>query len=302
MRKKYIIVLCILMLFFLPAQSAKAEKKEITVNLGAVNNGATDTDYDVSVKVNGKPISYKRNASKLVFEMDPQNDTTVIMINPRSAETKVTPYYTKPETNTYKAQKNENYTTRWDNIPFSTTAKYGADHRYLEITIESGQADKLKETTANITSQNNLTNYTFKFQLEKQDGNVEKIAEEKLNDKTLESYGISSENAEKQIMKFRESRSTVGKHKSSEKTTNWIKIKAKIKKLQEPFRLITNVAFAFSIMTSVFLLGITIFQYATSGTHPMQRRKSIENLMSCLVCIALLGSIKLLTLLLISII
>lgn len=83
--------------------------------------------------------------------------------------------------------------------------------------------------------------------------------------------------------------------------SNWNKVIIKIKDFQDIIRLITNFLFGFSILNGILCLIISVIKYSSSSTHPMLRRQSIIDLGASAICIALLGSVKLLASLIIQI-
>lgn len=67
-------------------------------------------------------------------------------------------------------------------------------------------------------------------------------------------------------------------------------------------RIISNVLLGFAILTSVLIFMINVLQLGMAPTHPMQRRKLFIDLSCSVICIAMLGSIKLFTVLAIQIV
>jgi hypothetical protein len=64
---------------------------------------------------------------------------------------------------------------------------------------------------------------------------------------------------------------------------------------------VTNFMFGFAILTSLLCFVIVVLKFGASGANPNSRNTAMADLGICVLCIALLGSVKLLTSLIIGI-
>jgi hypothetical protein len=64
---------------------------------------------------------------------------------------------------------------------------------------------------------------------------------------------------------------------------------------------VTNFLFGFAVLTSLLVLVIVVLKFGASGANPNDRNTAIIDLGICVLCIALLGSVKLITSLIIGI-
>lgn len=81
----------------------------------------------------------------------------------------------------------------------------------------------------------------------------------------------------------------------------WSDVLTKVNDFRDIINLITNILLALGVLTSFLLLILNAFKYATASTHPILKREASVNLLICFVCIALLGSIKYVSFLIINI-
>lgn len=64
---------------------------------------------------------------------------------------------------------------------------------------------------------------------------------------------------------------------------------------------ITNILFYFSILSSILCFVLITFKFGASGTNPNARAVSMTHLLTSLACVAVLGSVKIITLLIMNI-
>lgn len=82
--------------------------------------------------------------------------------------------------------------------------------------------------------------------------------------------------------------------------TVWSLIGNSFKDFQDIINLINNILLGFGAVTSILCISINAFRLSTMATHPTQRRKIFIDIGGAVVCVILLGGIKLFTTLIIT--
>ena len=70
---------------------------------------------------------------------------------------------------------------------------------------------------------------------------------------------------------------------------------------EDVIKIMTNFMFGFAILTSVLCLIIIILRLAGSGINPSERKSAVVDLGLSLICVAMLGSVKVISLMIIQI-
>ena len=94
---------------------------------------------------------------------------------------------------------------------------------------------------------------------------------------------------------YLDSNPVIGRRLSDNRDSIYDKIRENIKRFNRLIKIITMWIYGIAILLSMIALIMTVLKLVTSNSHPLRRYEAIMNILTCFICIALLGSITLIT-------